>query len=1171
MDALDVGPEDGGRRGGDEPIPSPPRIPDQGAGVKEDDEEAAGGRKSDQTEAHVLIEDREKIPDDSTQDGMEGQGEESSERRDEPASSDMTSERPLVDSLPDASSLPVDHSSAPDQVDVIGDERRSDVEAGLEQVDASEVQAATEIGTDDLTTPAKGTEHVDALEVQAATEIGTDDLTTPGTEDKAAANVMTAPNVLPSLGSTQIGHDDKTGGETFPGPFFMYPGLPVTSSTTGMGESSLPSSSTLLTPTEGGGSLTSTILPAAADPVPAASADSAVPSSLTPDPTRPAPPSVQLADATPQPEQTSSASQPVPPPVPPPAQPAPRPDVQTIVSDLSAAAAAQRRLSNGMTVAEAAARMAAIPGREHMTREQLLEAVLRKPLGQESSQGMAQSPTITTTPGANTAPLNVAPSSAPPIPTTEPTISTPAPVPNTQTATPAPTPVAASTPTPATASAPTPGSSTTPSAARLAQPSTPAQRGAFLQSLANYLKQEGIPRPPELFNPSRLGAILVDGKEFHVVDLFLHIVRTGGIAKILRASHDAPIWTDWLEAMGLPRTIPQISLVGSETAKTTDTVTYLLSLYHIHLAGFATFMQNKNRKATTPSTPAPVSAVASTSSPAPAPSPAASTPSRVITQSLPAAKSGSNSPNKKRKREKTDDASAATPTEPAAASSQTPVNATGPGAPTLEPPTSAPGAPSRTRYKVAYTPLHHPSPNLGGWDDRAVSSGFTRFNPLRPARSIHELGVIDMEAVLMGLRSRIPRELGYALTVLSMLSMAHPEDHIGGLHLQRLHELFFDLMEFVESSVFGEEGYDAWIKRQEPCDPVTLANLEQLSRNFDFSIRDLGGSARQEISGGLTDHALCALNILRNLSMFELNHIQMASEPAFCTLLSRIVDPRLARPSGPPIPDQPFSLLEFARVRRDCVVILTNVGRHIMLRRVPFDHVHAIFRLISSHLVSGFEITSREGLYGPPERPPPIFLTLHNAMEALNKLTEQDQNREVLGKIPESELVELFDGLIKMFPLTRRADEAMHTTEHALGYTESLAMALYSLTFMSPLSARKAMRNIPGAVGIIKRLIFDSIHRRPEDFRQNPFAVLTRRLCEVLGVLNGTATPAGESGLESVGFSAGAGDGKGWRWASGVIDKGWMSGDEERIVEGLSVRGMDAHAFGELDGMWWGD
>ena len=504
-----------------------------------------------------------------------------------------------------------------------------------------------------------------------------------------------------------------------------------------------------------------------------------------------------------------------------------------------------------------------------------------------------------------------------------------------------------------------------------------------------------------------------------------------------------------------------------------------------------------------------------------------------------------------------------------------------------------PSTPNRTRFKVEYKPLHIPLPTLAGWDERAVASTFPKNNLAHPSRSVHELGIIDMEAVLMGLRSRISRELSYALAVLSMLSMPHPEEHIGGLPLAHLPEVYLELLELVEEVTFGEDGYVAWDKQAsahaEQSDgdyaaadvdilAMNFSEMERLGRDFDLSVPsiDVGEAGwPRERTGGSTDIILTTLNLLRNLSMLKENEDIMAKRPETFILLSRIVDARLARKPGTYSSTRPYSVLELARVRRDVVVILTNLGALTNLRSVPFPCVLAIFRLLSHFLSSGFEhLISKETAYGPTpsvrEVPPSVVFSIHRALEAFCKIASADSNREVLGRIPSDELVGLFENLIKLFPLTRRANEAMHTIEEFLGYTECLALSLYSLVFLSSMSARASMRSLPGVTGVIRRLIWDTISRG-FDFKANPFCILCRRLCEVLGVLNGTACPTGEGGAGGqMGFSAGAGDGKGWRWASGVIQNGWLAAESDRVGEGLSVRNLDGPAFAELDGMWWG-
>ena len=495
-------------------------------------------------------------------------------------------------------------------------------------------------------------------------------------------------------------------------------------------------------------------------------------------------------------------------------------------------------------------------------------------------------------------------------------------------------------------------------------------------------------------------------------------------------------------------------------------------------------------------------------------------------------------------------------------------------------------APKRKRYKVEYRPIHLPYPTLNGWEDRAVRSTFPKNNLQQPTHSIHELGVVDMEAVLMGLRSRLPHELGYCLTSLTMLSMPHPEDNLDGLPLVHLMDIYNELIDLLEEATFGEEGYEAWKERVDAVpagstkpafdlEETDFLELEQIGRHPDVAmLEDIQGndSWRKERTGGSTEIALSTLNLLRNFSMFEDNRPVMGRQPRLFTTLSRIVDSRLARIPGRSS-NEPFSILEYARVRRDATVILTNIGRYFKLSAVPFDGVLSIYRMLSRTLRSGFEaVHARDPGYGPGpgsrQVTVPVIYTVYRAAEALHDISFTDSNREVLSKIPQSELVGLFESLVKLLPVTSRADEALTSVETHLCYVECVAQAIYSIAFLAPLSARAAMRALPGAVAVLKRCITNTM-RRNETFKVNPHSVLCRRLAEVLGVLNGTVTCAGEMTAGSMSFSAGSGEGKGWRWSAGVVTDAWFARDYERIVECLTVPGVDPHTFGELDSLWW--
>ena len=503
--------------------------------------------------------------------------------------------------------------------------------------------------------------------------------------------------------------------------------------------------------------------------------------------------------------------------------------------------------------------------------------------------------------------------------------------------------------------------------------------------------------------------------------------------------------------------------------------------------------------------------------------------------------------------------------------------------PSVRPPSERPVTPKRARYRVAYNPLHPPVLNLGGWDERSVASTFLKNNLAPSSRSIHELAIVDMEVILMGIRSRLSRELGYGLTILSMLSMPHPDENIGGLPLIHLPEIYLEILDLIGEAALYKDDSETWEPQQKgyerrssiayrDFDRMSFIELEQLSHVLDFSIaKDENEKSQrpQEHSGGQTDIVLAGLNILRNFSMLPENRPFMASRPELFQLLATVSSAGLCRDE--PVSDKPYSILELARVRRDVVSILTNVGSFIHLRALPFSFTLSIFRVLSTFLTTGWEvILYQESPYGPPaamqDGPPPLVLSINRALEAFSKLAASDANREILSRVPSEELVSLFTGLIRLFPSSPHAVEAMRSVEDYLGYTESLALSLYSLAFLAPLPTRAAMRSVPGSIGVLTRIIYDNISQG-YDFKTNPFGILCRRLCETLGVLNGTVSASG--GVERIGFSAGSGGGKGWKFASQVVETGWLASEHERLMECLGVRGLDLPTFGELDGMWW--
>jgi hypothetical protein len=480
---------------------------------------------------------------------------------------------------------------------------------------------------------------------------------------------------------------------------------------------------------------------------------------------------------------------------------------------------------------------------------------------------------------------------------------------------------------------------------------------------------------------------------------------------------------------------------------------------------------------------------------------------------------------------------------------------------------TAPPPPKRPRWKVEYKPLKMPAPGLGSWEAGTVVSTFPKYN-LRPSsRSIHDLKVVDMDAILMSLRSRLPNQLGYAITVLSMLSLTYP-DESRGLPLGVLTEIFEELLELLAEQALGEDGLEGY-KVRGSGRQVLFTELHRLGRDKDYSLE--ASEFRHS-----PDVILALLNLLRNFSMFDDNRRFMAANVDLLHLLVAVSDPSLCTAFGGSL----YTVVELARIQRDAVSIYTNIGEFVDLRKCEWTVVKSLFRLLSSFLVPAWEVIQAASphsvIYGPPvPEKPPIFLSIARAAEAFIKLAGPDANREVLARMPSNELVELFGALVKLLPVSPVQLHVVGTYEDVLCFTEFIAHALYSLAFLASPSTRTEMRRMPGAVDIVTRIILVAapMQAHPQappgaPLQAGNMAVLGRRLAEMLGVLNGTWSPGG-AGPSGMGFGAGGIEGKGWTFKSQSVEPGWLVARQETILDAME-KPMESVVWQELDNLIWG-
>lgn len=240
-----------------------------------------------------------------------------------------------------------------------------------------------------------------------------------------------------------------------------------------------------------------------------------------------------------------------------------------------------------------------------------------------------------------------------------------------------------------------------------------------------------------------------------------------------------------------------------------------------------------------------------------------------------------------------------------------------------QPPTGDP-----PKFKVEYMPVRRDVRTFGGWDLDMIDAqlgpilaGRSRF-----PRSVREMGFVDIEGLIMSLKSRLEVEVTYALNALFVLSagVQAPGFH---LLLGLCEDLCDELLDLLEETAFDvsltKDGYEIDVSQHIAAQhvelpPNTLSHAEWIagvledeeqnrslptrggkrrcvSRSEEGSVEKKGGSQyfhaladeREQIRKAQI--ALSVLDNLRNLSMIPDNFAYLNNMPRFFEILMRII------------------------------------------------------------------------------------------------------------------------------------------------------------------------------------------------------------------------------------------------------------------------------------------
>lgn len=394
----------------------------------------------------------------------------------------------------------------------------------------------------------------------------------------------------------------------------------------------------------------------------------------------------------------------------------------------------------------------------------------------------------------------------------------------------------------------------------------------------------------------------------------------------------------------------------------------------------------------------------------------------------------------------------------------------------------------------------------------------------------------------MSLRSRLGPEVAYALNTLGLLSAA--SDQQPNFVIGRHPELLEEILDFFEEAVEGDEDDDnlggvldesssraaasgsttspakagpskGASTSRKPEHHDTYTDVLHGAYKDEFKLRPVSSSSTAESFAGL-DRAqvvLACLALFRNLSLSEHPSKPTLTDPRLVsiTLLATKTPKQAKEVPEPPTSPLKLSPTQLLQARKDALQIAGNMGHHIHLEQHPAWVGHAIIELIDYFLDLGEAGTA----------PGPVGMGLMNAFSpsidaalyALARVMLSDANRDAFSKLPQSNstlrpfILSSFSTLLQLLPLTD-LDFSMINSEPALVRIELVAMCLFNLVYVAAPDVRKKLRESPGTVKVLVRVVkkLYGIHLATASQEQQApnslYLVLCQRCIEVLRILS---------------------------------------------------------------------
>lgn len=305
--------------------------------------------------------------------------------------------------------------------------------------------------------------------------------------------------------------------------------------------------------------------------------------------------------------------------------------------------------------------------------------------------------------------------------------------------------------------------------------------------------------------------------------------------------------------------------------------------------------------------------------------------------------------------------------------------------------------PQQPKQQITYIPKTRNVETYGGVDLKY----FDKFEIKPPVPHLNELGVVDIQALIMSLKSGMKMELTNALNVLTVLTVqpqihAQQQQQPPHLPLHQCDDLLDVLLDYLEQDILGTSSrfptlHDETVKDEKSQDQVlndlTYTDLFDMSLDEMKSLIPQLEHSTSDVWISLRERCLCIFNILRNLSFMGENMEYLARHPRFVNLLASIADSsrHVSVLDGRDTTGKEAWFVGIRRMdtldfRKSILLIFSNISIYLVLRQ---EKTAAVFvELTHDFLVNG----------------PDTYYSLL-AIETWTKFTVNYDNRQLLHSL----------------------------------------------------------------------------------------------------------------------------------------------------------------------------